>query len=70
MNLIGVESTLCPGQKRVVAGDPATRVLVHSVQHTPFGSCIAPPMPNGRPMLSQAKVDLIRAWIVQGATNN
>lgn len=70
-NLVGVDSTACSGQKRVVANDPANSVLFHSVDRTMLGSCRVPQMPaGGAAKLAQADIDRIRAWIMAGAMNN
>jgi hypothetical protein len=70
MNLVGVNSTACSGQKRVVVNDPANSVFFHSVDRTMLGSCNVPQMPSGGNKLAQADIDKVKAWIMAGAMNN
>jgi hypothetical protein len=70
-NLVGVNSTACSGEKRVVAGDASKSELAHVLQHTTIGSCTRTPMmPEGKPMLPQASIDSVVSWIQAGALNN
>jgi hypothetical protein len=69
-NLVGVSSSHCRGQQRVVAGNPDMSVLVHALEHTSFATCRPPAMPQGRPMLNQSQIDTISTWIADGAPNN
>jgi len=69
-NLVGATATACPGEKRVVAGDPDKSVLYHSLDRTTFGSCKAPQMPAGGAKWSQANLDKLKSWITAGAMNN
>jgi len=68
--LVGAASTTCPGETRVVAGNPATSVLVAAVSHTDLGACDVPAMPKDRAQLSQADIERIVAWIRAGARND
>jgi hypothetical protein len=72
MNLVGVNSTSCTGEKRVVAGDAAKSELVHALDHTAIGSCGArtPQMPDRKPKLPQADIDTVSAWVAAGAMND
>jgi hypothetical protein len=72
MNLVGVNSMSCTGEKRVVAGDAAKSELVHTLDRTTIGTCGArtPKMPDNKPKLAQADIDTITAWITAGAMNN
>jgi hypothetical protein len=67
--LVGVDALSCTGDKRVVAGDPASSVLAHAIDHTSLGNCTVTPMPPGG-MLSQAQIDQIKSWIQAGAPND
>jgi hypothetical protein len=70
-NLVGANSTACSGQKRVVASNPDSSVLVHAVERTMLSTCRVPAMPaNGAPKLSQANLDTIRGWVMAGAMND
>jgi hypothetical protein len=72
MNLVGVNSMSCTGEKRVVAGDAAKSELVHTLDRTAIGSCGArtPKMPDNKPKLAQADIDTITAWVNAGAMND
>jgi hypothetical protein len=72
MSLVGVNSSVCSGEKRVVAGDAAKSELVHTLTRTQIGTCTrTPKMPGGnKPMLAQADIDTVTAWIAAGAPNN
>jgi hypothetical protein len=72
MNLVGVNSMSCTGEKRVVAGDAAKSELVHTLDRTTIGTCGAktPRMPDNKPKLAQADIDTVTAWITAGAMNN
>jgi hypothetical protein len=67
---VGVASTNCPSEQRVVPGKPSASVLVHSLAHTVLGTCTLPNMPRGGAMLTQAQLDQITAWISAGARND
>jgi hypothetical protein len=67
--LVGVDADVCKGEKRVVAGDAASSVLAHAVDHTNLGSCTVTPMPPGG-MLTAAQVEQIKSWIQAGAMND
>jgi hypothetical protein len=69
-NLVGASSSKCRSNQRVVPGNPDSSVLVHALEHTTFAGCRPPQMPQGKPMLSQADLGSIRAWITAGALNN
>jgi hypothetical protein len=70
MNLVGVGSSKCLGQQRVVAGNPDTSVLMLALEHMRTSTCRAPSMPQGQPQLSATDLGTIRAWIVAGAMND
>ncbi len=53
----------CAGQPLVVAGDPDDSVLWKRIGGTACGAS----MPLGATLLAPAEVDVIRAWIAQGA---
>jgi hypothetical protein len=68
--LVGAASTTCPGETRVVAGDPSRSVLAAAVTHTDLGACDVPTMPRNRAKLSQVDIDRILAWIRAGARDD
>lgn len=71
MNLVGANSSACSGQKRVVANDPNTSVLVHAIDRTKIGNCTPPAMPaGGMAKWSQADIDKVKSWVMAGAMNN
>ena len=70
-NLVGVDSSSCRGEKRVVAGDPDKSELFHTLDRTQIGMCSRTPrMPEGKAKLAQADIDVIKAWIQAGAMND
>jgi hypothetical protein len=71
MNLVGVNSVSCSGEKRVVAGDPTKSELVATLAHTRAGNCArTPQMPDNRPMLPADQIEKVRSWVMAGALNN
>lgn len=71
MNLVGVNSGACAGQKRVVANDPNNSVLFHTLDRSKLGDCTPPAMPaGGMAKWSQADLDKVKSWIMAGAMNN
>ena len=70
-NLVGVSSSSCSGEKRVVAGDPDKSLLVHALEQTQLGTCTrTPKMPEGKAKLAQTDIDLVAGWVQAGAANN
>lgn len=71
-NIVNVASTTLPTMDRVEPGQPEQSFLVHKIQGTqgPLGSNMGERMPFGGDKLPQSTIDLIRAWITQGAPNN
>jgi hypothetical protein len=55
------------GSKVVIAGNASLSPLVDKIEANPANGAR---MPDGRAALSQAKIDLIRRWINEGALNN
>lgn len=71
MNLVGVNASACPGEKRVVPGEPDKSELLHALAHTQIGDCAdTPRMPDDQPQLPQSDIDLVSSWIMAGALNN
>jgi hypothetical protein len=71
MNLVGVNSVSCSGEKRVVASDPMKSELVHTLDRTRIGSCTnTPRMPDNRAMLPADQIEKVRSWVQAGALNN
>jgi hypothetical protein len=71
VNVYNVPSQELPSMDRVEPGDPDQSYLVHKIQGTHLdvgGSGLR--MPRGQEPLSQDQINLIRAWIQQGARNN
>ena len=65
-SLVNADSTLVPGQKLVVPGDPAASMLFQSVQGTaPFQR-----MPYLQQPLPPADIEAIAAWILNGAMDD
>lgn len=70
-NVVNVASRQLTTMNRVTPNQPDNSYLVHKVQGTHLdegGS--GERMPEGRAPLSQAEIDLIRAWIQAGAKSN
>jgi hypothetical protein len=69
-NLVGVKasngSCASRGEMLVVAGSSATSLLYKKLTSPDCGST----MPQNAPPLSQASLDLIKAWIDEGAPND
>jgi hypothetical protein len=71
MNLVGVNSVSCSGEKRVVANNPTASELVATLAHTRAGNCARTPMmPDNKPMLPADQIEKVRSWIMAGAMNN
>jgi hypothetical protein len=60
-DLVGVTAEQCTGKKLVLPGDPAQSYLINKL--TGVGMCSGSQMPKGKPALSAADIDTIRAWI-------
>ncbi len=70
-NTVNVASEQVPTMDRIEPGQPDQSYLVHMIQGT-FGQVggMGPRMPLGGTPLTQAQIDVIRAWITAGAQNN
>ena len=68
--LVSAPSTTCPGETRVVAGEPSASVLAAAITHTDLGACDVPTMPRNRAKLAQNDIDRILAWIRAGARDD
>jgi hypothetical protein len=69
-SLVGIPAMdmACAGKAtRVVAGDPATSLLVQKLANT---QTCGGQMPPGGPELPPEQLDALRAWIMAGAPNN
>ena len=65
--LVGVRSAQSPGTLRVAAANPDASYLLDKLEGTAsFGN----QMPLGGPPLSQAEIDVIALWILQGAVDD
>jgi hypothetical protein len=69
-NLVGVPSSSCLGEQRVVPGDAEASVLFHALAHTALGLCDVPTMPRSGAQLSAAQIDQLQAWITAGARDD
>ena len=68
---MNVASTELPTMDRIEPGDPDNSYLVHKIQGTQASvGGTGERMPLGRPALTQEQIDIIRAWIADGAMNN
>ncbi len=68
-SLVGVESEFAPQLDRVVPGDPENSFLMVKILGMQgFGE--GDPMPPTGSLLSEADIDLIRQWILDGAEDN
>lgn len=63
--LVGVPSNEDPGRLRVKAGAPDESYLVLKLEGSPV--IVGAQMPFGGPPLPQATIDVVRAWITNGA---
>lgn len=70
-NVVNVASNQLPTMDRVEPGQPDSSYLVHKIQgtHLQVGGT-GDRMPLARSALSQAEIDVIRAWIQAGAMSN
>ena len=66
MNLVGVDSSKCPGEKRVIASDADGSLLIKAVEGT---ACIDR-MPDDRDPLADDEIMKMRDWISAGAMND
>jgi hypothetical protein len=62
--LVNVPSNEVPDILRVNPGNPDASYIVQKLQGT---NAVGARMPRGGPYLSQAQIDLVRAWIAAGA---
>ena len=67
-SIVGVASIEQPALKRVAPGDPDHSYLVQKIEGA--AGISGQRMPFGGPFLTQSEIDLVRAWIAQGALNN
>jgi mono/diheme cytochrome c family protein len=71
-SLVGVRALEDPRLVRVIAGDPERSFLYQKIAGDPkLGDipAIGARMPQGAPRMAQADIDLVAAWIRQGAKN-
>jgi hypothetical protein len=62
-NLVGVASSECSGEMRVVAGNADDSLLVQAIE----GTACVDQMPDGRAALPAGEIAMFRAWIDGGA---
>jgi hypothetical protein len=68
-SLVGVRSTVRPGETRVIPGDPANSYLIRKLRGGPNIVGGRMPLSNG-PFLTEGQVQVIERWIEVGAPNN
>jgi len=66
--IVNVAAAGLPGQIRVIPGDASNSYLIRKLEGGP--NIAGTRMPQGAAPLPQATVNIIRAWIDQGAANN
>jgi len=66
--LVGVTSLEATTLQRVKAGDPNNSYLINKLEGTNLNGTAR--MPFGGPYLDQPTINMVRAWIAQGALNN
>jgi uncharacterized protein (TIGR03118 family) len=67
-SIVNVPSIEQPALKRIAPGDPDHSYLVQKIEGA--AGISGQRMPFGGPFLSQSDIDLVRAWVAQGALNN
>lgn len=67
-SLVDAASTECSNKKRVAPGAPDQSYLINKV--TGVGMCFGTRMPKMGTVLTNTQIDVIRAWIGNGALNN
>lgn len=65
--LVGVASSEVPTILRVAPGDPNNSYLIQKLEGT---AAAGGQMPLGRPPLPQSTIDVVRQWIIDGATDD
>ncbi len=63
--LVGVASTACAGNTRVIKGDADSSMLVKTLKGT--AGCLVARMPKGRAPLSATEIATFESWINAGA---
>lgn len=66
--LVGVLSIQCSNQQLVAPGQPGSSYLVNKL--TGMGMCSGSRMPKQAAAFTTTQVDVVRAWIGNGAPNN
>ena len=70
-NTVGVPAVEVSTLNRVEPGDPDNSYLIHKLEGTAGAvGGVDTQMPLGRNPLDQSDIDIIRAWIADGAQNN
>ena len=67
--LVGVPSSGCSGEQRVVAGNVSASLLMQKLTNTQPAGC-GSQMPKKGQFLATAQLDMVRSWICNGAANN
>jgi len=68
MNTVGVTSVGDPNLLRIEPGDPDASYLLRKLRGDP--AIVGDRMPFGGPFLSQAEIDVIEQWVLDGAQDN
>ena len=66
-NTVGVQSVQMPSLLRIDPNDPDNSYLIRKIEGN---GIVANRMPLGAPALSQEQIDLVRAWVSDGAPDN
>ncbi|MCJ8319266.1 MAG: CHRD domain-containing protein [Colwellia sp.] len=66
-NIVNVTSSEAPNLMRVTPGDPDNSYLIQKVEGT---ASVGARMPLGQAALTNAEIDMIRQWILDGAQDN
>ncbi len=67
-NIVNVNAVGAPGNIRVIPGNASNSYLIRKLEGGP--NIVGGQMPDGMPPLSASTIQVIRAWIDQGALNN
>jgi hypothetical protein len=68
--LVGKSAAYRVDLQLIVPGDPESSFLLMKLKATGFSPAIGAPMPYRFQPLTDAEVDLLRQWILEGARNN
>jgi hypothetical protein len=69
-NLVDASGQHCNGMSRIEPGDPEKSLMFLAISRTSTSGCKPPAMPPGNIPLQPEQVELVRAWIEDGAQYN